>query len=71
MRVAPRGQIGIQAQVLVADIVAAQPAALTVNDHDLAMVSEVELEPVPQAAGRAEGRNFCAGAAEFLAVSAG
>jgi hypothetical protein len=44
--VAPGAQVRVQPEVLVADVVAADPAGNAVDDHHLAVIAEVELEAV-------------------------
>ncbi len=61
VRVAP-GAAAAEAQVFIAHVVAADPGADTVDDHDLAVVAEVELEAVAAALGGIEGRQAHPGA---------
>jgi hypothetical protein len=44
--VTPATEPGVPAHVLVAHVVTADPRFLAIHDHDLPVVSEVDLEPV-------------------------
>ena len=58
MGVAPMAQTGVLAQVFVAHVVAADKGHPAVHHHDLAVVAEVELEPVAPAQGGVEIRDM-------------
>ncbi|CAB3771725.1 hypothetical protein LMG29739_06098 [Paraburkholderia solisilvae] len=49
MRIAPRGKRRLAAQILDADIVAADERALAIDHDDLAVIAEIELEAVDEA----------------------
>ena len=56
MGVAPGPDLGVEAQVLVTHVVAAEPGLQAVDDHALPVVPEVELEPVALSLGGVELR---------------
>ncbi len=64
-------ELGIEAEVLVANVVAADPDHLSVHDHVFAVVAEVELEAVVGALGGVELGLLDAGRLEFLEVGLG
>ena len=49
--VAPRAHLLVEPEVVVPDVVPADPGLTAVHDHDLAVVPEVELEPVARTPG--------------------
>ena len=66
VRVAPRADLRIFAEILVADIVPADKSRPAVDDDDLAMVAEVELEAVGVALAGVERADLHAGARRSL-----
>ena len=71
MGIAPRCQRRFFAHVFVADVVPADEAQNAVDDHDLAVVAEVDLEAVEPAAAGGEGFDLDAGIAQRLHVAVG
>ena len=68
--VPPGTDLGVAGEVLVADVEAADPRHLPVDHHDLAMVPEIELEPVARALSGMELVNFDPRGAELVDVGA-
>jgi hypothetical protein len=56
MGVAPRTGLGVLSQILVADIVTADPGFLSVDHDDLAMVAKIDLETIGAPLGGVELR---------------
>jgi hypothetical protein len=54
MGVAPRTGLGVLSQILVADIVTADPGFLSVDHDDLAMVAKIDLETIGAPLGGVE-----------------
>src|SRR6186997_212282 len=54
VRVTPRADLGILAEILITDVVTTDEGGLPIHDHDLAMVAKVELEAVRVSLARVE-----------------
>ena len=68
MGIAPVPDVGIFAQVFVADVVSADPRLPTVDDDHFAVVAEIELEFVAPALAAAEGTDPYAGFAQGMEI---
>ena len=61
MGVTPVAELRIEAQVLVAHIVAADPGGVAIDDDDLAVVAKVELKSIASSLGGIESRHLYPG----------
>ncbi len=65
MRIPPVVEFGSPVQVFIANVMAADPAMLTICDNELAVVAKIDLEMVAGSACRIKGGNMHAGLAQF------
>ena len=68
MGVTPGTEVGIQSQVFIADVVAADPGQLSINDHHLAVVAKVELKTVTRTLRGLERTDLDASRPQFVNV---
>ena len=71
VRVAPRTDLRVLAEVFVADVVPADKRRAAIDNDDLAMVAKVKLEAIGVAFARIEGADVHARGAQFVLVSVG
>ena len=68
MSIAPWRQLFVMAQVFIANVDAARPRYLAIHHHNLAVITEVDLEPIAKTLRRVESGNLHATIAKTLQV---